>query len=228
MNHNYRLFLREYWRNFHDTGSIAPSSRWLAGALARHVTVHDAPRRLLEVGPGTGAVTWSIIRAMGPEDALDLVELNPAFAAHLRRSLGAFPADTADRVRIFEQNIEELAAEEPYQAIISGLPFNNFDPAVVELILARFCSLAAPGATISFFEYVGMRPAKSLVSGSAECARLTNIGTILGDFLGRFEFARELIWLNIPPAIVHHARPVPARSSSSGSDHPAAAPAPTT
>src|SRR5687767_3485932 len=85
-----RLFFREFRRHFEITGAITPSSRWLAGALARYVADGARPRRILEVGPGTGAVTRQIVAAMRSEDRLDLVELNDAFVELLR---GQFDGD---------------------------------------------------------------------------------------------------------------------------------------
>src|SRR5579863_5743103 len=85
MLRDHRLFLREYLRHFHHTGAIAPSGPWLGAALARHVSDGRGSRRVLEVGPGTGAVTRHILPRLGENDRLDLVELNPTFVAHLRR-----------------------------------------------------------------------------------------------------------------------------------------------
>ena len=80
-----RLFLQEFRRNFHSTGALAPSGQRLARTLAHYVNhrTDDRPKRILEVGPGTGAVTRQIIRRMHPADRLDLVEINEAFAAQV-------------------------------------------------------------------------------------------------------------------------------------------------
>ena len=53
---DYRAFLTQFLRNYQTTGSVLPSSRALASALCRHVGT-GAPQRILEAGPGTGAVT---------------------------------------------------------------------------------------------------------------------------------------------------------------------------
>src|SRR5262245_8969318 len=89
----YRVFFREFRRNFQTTGAIAPSGRRLAKALARFVSERrNGERRILEVGPGTGAVTRAIVAAMGPADRLDLVELNDTFVDVLRRRFETDPA----------------------------------------------------------------------------------------------------------------------------------------
>src|SRR5438046_695234 len=78
-------FLRAFRHNFHTTGAILPSSRFLARALASDLRGPRGPARVLEVGPGTGAVTREIVRLLGSEDRLDAVEINPQFVQHLRR-----------------------------------------------------------------------------------------------------------------------------------------------
>lgn len=208
MLRDHRLFLREYLRHFHHTGAIAPSSRWLGAALARHVSDGRRGRRVLEVGPGTGAVTRHIVTRLGEGDRLDLVELNPIFVEHLRRRFDHEPpfAAVANQVRVLHCPVEELGCEQPYDAIVSGLPLNNFSVGDVRRIWQAFAGLMAPGGTLSFFEYIGVRPARALVSGRAERDRLRGIGRALQEVLEGREFQRECIWPNLPPAWVHHLR----------------------
>lgn len=214
MLHDWRLFFQEYLRNFHHTGAVSPSSRFLASALARHVSGGNGkgdvrgPRRVLEVGPGTGAVTGRIVANLGPEDCFDLVEWNARFVDCLRRRFETEPAWKAvsDRVRVIHGPVQDLPRESAYQAIVSGLPLNNFAVADVEQILEAFRGLLAPGGTLSFFEYVAVRPARALISGRAERQRLQGIGKSLDAILSRHEFRRDCIWPNLPPAWVHHVR----------------------
>lgn len=209
---DHRLFFRQFRENFHTTGSIAPSSRWLAQALARFVAGNDsgngAPRRILEVGPGTGAVTGSIVSALGPHDSFDLVEMNDQFVEHLRARFEADPRwlSVAPRVRILHQPVQDLPVEAGYDAVISGLPLNNFSAALVEQLLASLVGLLAPGGTLSFFEYVAVRQAKLLVSRGSEQTRLREISDHLGQLLGPYEFRRDCVLRNLPPAWVHHVR----------------------
>ncbi|HVX09578.1 MAG TPA: methyltransferase domain-containing protein [Pirellulales bacterium] len=214
MLRDHRLFFREYLRHFHDTGAIAPSSRWLGAALARHVSAGNGPRRVLEVGPGTGAVTRQIVGRLGEQDRFDLVELNPSFVECLQRRFDQEPhfVRVAQRARVINSPVEELPCDQPYDAIVSGLPLNNFSVDDVRRILETFGRLLAPGGTLSFFEYVAVRPARALVSGRRERERLRGIGEALRETLDGREFARECIWPNLPPAWVHHVRFVPARA----------------
>jgi phosphatidylethanolamine/phosphatidyl-N-methylethanolamine N-methyltransferase len=203
------LFIREFVRNFHTTGAILPSGRYLAAALARFVDQQpNGGRRILEVGPGTGAVTGRIIRAMGPSDQLDLVELNESFVQQLERRFRNEPAFQAvsDRARVLHCPVEELPRNRGYDVIVSGLPLNNFSVATVERILAALANLLAPGGTLSFFEYIAVRPARAIISGQAERARLQGVGQALRGMLDGREIRRDAVWLNVPPAWVHHVR----------------------
>src|SRR5690606_269813 len=125
---------------FHTTGALLPSGRRLCEALASQVGRDHRPRRVLEVGPGTGAVTTEIIRRLGPNDRLDLVELNERFAELLRDRLASDPQwqPAANRVRVIEMPIEKLSASEKYECIVSGLPLNNFSCDFVARVLSHF------------------------------------------------------------------------------------------
>jgi phosphatidylethanolamine/phosphatidyl-N-methylethanolamine N-methyltransferase len=207
---NLGIFFREFITSYHTTGAIAPSGRFLASALTKYMESTPAPagRRILEVGPGTGAVTRHIINSMSPEDRLDLVELNDRFVARLNHRFQSEPdfQAVAHRSQVFHCPVEELPHENAYDLIISGLPLNNFSVAVVQRILKTFSNLLKSGGTLSFYEYIAIRNARSIFSGREDRQRLRGIGQTLGDLLGRHEVRRDWIWLNLPPAWVHHVR----------------------
>ena len=205
---NYRLFWQEFRRTFHSTGAVLPSGPHLCRALSRYVSGSGTPRRILEVGPGTGVVTDQIILQMGPQDSLDLVELNDRFVEALR---GRIDNDerwrgVADRVTVHHMPVEQLSAEQPYDAIVSCLPFNNFPAELVRAILGHLRGLIKDGGTLSFFEYLGVRKAKSLFCTREERQRLAGIGLALDEAIRDGRFRRECVVANVPPAWVHHLR----------------------
>ena len=203
---DYRLFWREFRQTFQSTGALLPSGGSLSRALASHVGFGNSPRRILEIGPGTGAVTDHIIARLGPRGQLDLVEINSRFASALRDRLqndNSWSA-VAQRVRVFEMPMEDLEADVPYDRIVSGLPLNNFSCEVVAEILSQFHRLAASNAMLSFFQYVAIRNAKSLLSSPAERKRLAGIEQLLKRELAHWEVDRQCILSNVPPAWVHH------------------------
>ena len=227
---DYRVFLREFRRTFETTGAVLPSGPALSAALAHfvregesHVAESAAAdsasisvsqrrchvgRRILEVGPGTGAVTGYIVRAMRPGDRLDLVERNEEFAARLTERLARDEVlqPYAGRISLHHAGVEELPEDRPYDVIVSGLPLNNFSVAFVEQVLGKLRRLLAPGGTLSFFEYVAVRRVKAALSRQAEKERLRGIGRLLDDFLDAHEIRRDRVLANVPPAWVHHVR----------------------
>ena len=220
---DYRVFWREFRQAYHSTGAVLPSGRALAAALCRYVREPgeaasaaggngaagpNQGRRILEVGPGTGAVTGRIIADMRPGDRLVLVERNEQFVARLRARLDNEPAfrSAADRVALLHASVEELAEDQPFDLIISGLPLNNFSVELVEQILAKLRRLLAPGGMLSFFEYVAVRRAKSFVSARGERERLRGVGRVMEEMLQSNEIHRDLVLANVPPAWVHHVR----------------------
>ena len=206
--HDYWLFFRQFRLRFHTTGAILPSNRALGKALAHFVGGGATPQRILEVGPGTGAVTRAIVDAMGPEDHLDLVEINDQFVHHLQRMVTDDPAfrPVAKRVAVVHRSITEYTSTTAYDLVISGLPLNNFEVAEVEAILAAFTRLTRVGGRLSFFEYMGIRTGRIYISGQRQKARLRGIDQALERLLADHEIRRDSIWLNVPPAWVHHVR----------------------
>ena len=202
----YRLFWREFRHTFQTTGAVLPSGRLLARALASRVGGDHRPQRILEVGPGTGAVTDAIIPRLGPEDRLDLVELNARFAGTLRDRLQQDPVwqPLAPRMRVLEMPVEQIEDGPRYDIIVSGLPLNNFPCESVAQILQHFHRLAANRAQLSFFEYVAVRKAKALCSRPKERRRLTGIEQLLQREISSWRVARQCVVANVPPAWVHH------------------------
>jgi phospholipid N-methyltransferase len=205
---DYRAFFREFRREYHTTGAVAPSGRWLARALSRYVRAAGSPKRILEVGPGTGAVTRQILPHVSAADRFDLVELNGRFVELLRARFESDPLyrAAAAQSRVIHASLEDLPRDQPYDLIVSGLPLNNFAAADVARLLEVMGQLLAQGGTLSFFEYIAIRAARGLVSGPAERARLRAIGETLRRVLSRHEIRRDWVWPNLPPAWVHHVR----------------------
>ncbi|MCS7306178.1 MAG: methyltransferase domain-containing protein [Thermoguttaceae bacterium] len=206
----YLVFWQEVWRAYHTTGAILPSSRALGRALARYVGRQKNAQWILEVGPGTGAVTRWILTRMRPEDRLDLVEINERFVAQLQqRFMAEAPFDRFQaQVRIFHTPVQQMPETQPYDLVISGLPLNNFQVSEVQAILQKMTALLRPGGVLSFFEYMGIRRLRGLVAGRADRQRLQGIERMFRELFQRAEIRRDWVWLNVPPAWVHHLQPV--------------------
>ncbi|MEX2141988.1 MAG: methyltransferase domain-containing protein [Pirellulales bacterium] len=205
----YRVFLEQFWQRYHTTGAVLPSGRRLSKGLCRYVAESNGrPRRILEVGPGTGPATAELVRLLGENDHLRIVELNDAFVNFLRHRFEHEPdfQRVSDRCEIVHDRLENLPQDTQYDLIISGLPLNNFPVELVESLLSCFERLLKPGGVVSFFEYIAIRRAKAAVSGRHDRSRLQAIAQLIDRFLAGREIRREAILLNVPPAWVHHVR----------------------
>jgi len=161
-------------------GAVMPSGRLLARTMAHYVDV-DAEGPVVELGPGTGAITSALIdRGVDPK-RLVLVEYNPGFCALLRDRYPQAKIVQGDAYTLRDTLWNVLSA--PATAIVSGLPLVT-KPMLTRLKLIRdaFAALA-PGAPFVQFTYAVVPPIpKSLPGVSTE--------------------ASERIWMNLPPARV--------------------------
>jgi phosphatidylethanolamine/phosphatidyl-N-methylethanolamine N-methyltransferase len=205
---DYGIFLKQFFEQFQTTGAVMPSGKPLAAALCRFVGSSSSPQRILEVGPGTGAVTTTLVERMRDEDHLCLIEINQTFVTHLKAAFKERPPlrAKAHRVDVIHGRLEDLKDDGRYDLIVSGLPLNNFSVDAVEQILDGFGRLLKPGGVLSFFEYIAVRSMKSWVSSKDERARLNAIAGLLHHTLDGREIQRDWVWPNVPPAWVHHVK----------------------
>jgi phosphatidylethanolamine/phosphatidyl-N-methylethanolamine N-methyltransferase len=202
-------FLREFVRHFHDTGAVAPSSRWLARALTAGLTERPEPQiEILEAGPGTGAVTTAIVRHLQPGDRLTLCEVNAAFVAHLEGRLRSDPrlSPWREQITVHHGPVENLEGQARFHHVVCGLPFNNFEPALVRRIFDAYWRLLRAGGTLSFFEYFAVRQLKAPLVGRRERARLRAVGEMLQSEVRARRERSVSVFLNIPPARAHVLR----------------------
>lgn len=215
----YATFFRQFRQRFETTGAIAPSSRFLASAMARPLKQRagDAPVRVLEIGPGTGAVTRTLVKHIREGDRFDLVELNEAFAEMLNARFDNEPAwkRVREQSQVHVVPIQEFAAEEPYDFVISGLPLNNFPTALVDEIFEAYFRLLKPGGVLSYFEYQFVRSIRTRIGKSDDRKRLTTIDSTMKSYTDRLRFRRDWIFVNLPPAWVQHLRAVDHSSADS-------------
>ncbi len=204
-------FFQQFRQRFKTTGAVAPSSRFLASAMAgpmKQVLAHpdQPPKRILEIGPGTGAVTRSIVKLIRPEDRFDLVELNETFADLLNKRFETHrhyrPVRGQSEVHVLP--LQEFTAEAPYDFIVSGLPLNNFSSEMVREIFACYFRLLAPGGTLSYFEYMYVRSIRKRVGPRKEKDRMRSLDEIIGPYLKQHRIRQSWVFVNLPPAWVQH------------------------
>jgi phosphatidylethanolamine/phosphatidyl-N-methylethanolamine N-methyltransferase len=211
-------FFREFRRHFRTTGAILPSSRFLARALVRPLRGPRPACRVLEVGPGTGSVTCEIARRMQPGDRLDAVEINGRFVELLERRLekDRVFGPWRDQIEVIHSAVQDLLGDAVYDFIVSGLPLNNFPVALVREIFATYNRLLKPGGILSYYEYTWVRQLKTPFVDRRERRRLFRVGRVMRGYIRNYQFRRERIFINVPPATVRHLRfkPAPAPAAT--------------
>ena len=201
-----REFFGQFRRHYFTTGSILPSSRALARALTGPLRQRKSAARILEVGPGTGAVTAEILRCLRPGDWLDIVEINENFVAVLERRFTAEPLwrRRCEQVRLIHAPLQEVAGSGVYDFMISGLPLNNFPLALVRDIFKSYQRLLKAEGILSYFEYLLIRPLKMQFVSKRERQRLHVLRRYLERRIRAGQFREDWVLFNVPPAVARH------------------------
>src|SRR4051812_18956527 len=141
-------FLRSWIEKPLHVGAVMPSGRVLARTMAQYVDIRsDGP--VIELGPGTGAITNALIARGVDQKRLVLVEYNPSFCALLRDRYPQATVVQGDAYALSDSLWDVLDA--PASAIVSGLPLVT-KPMLTRLKLIRDAFVAmAPGAPASRF-----------------------------------------------------------------------------
>ncbi len=173
-------FLRSWIEKPLHMGAVMPSGKVLARTMAQYVDI-DSTGPVVELGPGTGAITSALIEHGIDQKRLVLVEYNPSFCALLRDRYPQATVVQADAYALRDSLWDVLSV--PASAVVSGLPLVT-KPMLTRLKLIRDAFVAlAPGAPFVQFTYSVAPPIpKSLPGVSTE--------------------ASERIWMNLPPARV--------------------------
>jgi len=177
------VFLREWLANPQHTGSVTPSSPLLASAMARWLP-RDPESYVLELGPGTGAVTAALLKRGLREDRLVAIENNPNLARLLQKK---FPS--AHIIAGDAWEMDTLLAELPVPvtsvgAVISSLPLLNFPKAQADALAHKIRSVLEPRGRLVQYSYHIIKDR----SRGADDFRLV---------------ASKIVWWNFPPARVH-------------------------
>ena len=178
------LFLRQLISRPLQVSAIAPSSRFLARAMARDLGPQTG--RVVEFGPGTGRLTEGILNAGVMPENLTLFETNPEFVSHLRTR---FPGVTVHLAGA--QTAPELVAK-GVDAVISGLPLLSMPLALRQSIVAAAFEVLSPQGIYVQFTY-GPRPA-------LDPSQIKDLGLTWKQ--------TAYVALNLPPARVHTFRRV--------------------
>jgi phosphatidylethanolamine/phosphatidyl-N-methylethanolamine N-methyltransferase len=173
-------FLRSWMEKPLATGAVTPSGKPLARAMASYVDP-DLDGKVIELGPGTGAVTAALVEQGIDPERLVLVEFNPSFCRLLRARYPEATVVQGDAYAI--RRLAGTLIRRPAAAVVSSLPlFTKPMKFRLRLVNDAF-NMMHPGAPFIQFTYAVVPPIpKELEGATTECS--------------------ERIWLNLPPARV--------------------------
>lgn len=168
-------FLRRAAASPGHVGAIAPSGPALARAMADE-TDPETPGDILELGPGTGAITAALIGRGYAPGRITAVERDEEFAAVLRRRWPHLNVIHGNAVAL-----PALVGGRHFAHVVSGLPLLNFPEWARERLIREAAAHLLPGGTLIQFSYGIMAPAEPPDMTVAKAAT---------------------IWRNLPPARV--------------------------
>jgi phosphatidylserine decarboxylase len=201
-------FFKQYRENRKAISALSPTSPFAGRELASEMAQQTGPRRVLEVGAGTGSISAQIACLLGPDDELWLVEFNEQFVNYLKKRVAKDSAFNGIRenTHFFAGNILDFPLDQvnqPFDFIISSLPFNSFPPDFVQAVFDLYQELLSPEGSLSYIEYFGGRTLKKLFKPTPERSASN---AITEEAKERYEFRKKVVVGNLPPAWIHHLR----------------------
>jgi len=175
------LFFRALAFNPRSVGAITPSGTNLASLITSEISAASGP--VLELGPGTGVFTEALLERGVRESELTLIEYGSDF---MRLLQARFP-----KARVLWMDAAWMASynlfDQPFGAVVSGLPLLNFAPnKVMAIVTAAFGKLRDGGA---FYQF----------TYGTQCP----LSKAQLDVLGLQATCMGRVLLNIPPASVY-------------------------
>ena len=182
------LLFSRFLRNPRRVGALAPSGPELAREMVSGLPT-DESVTVVELGPGTGALTGAIVDRLHESARFLTVDIDPTFVAKIRERWPSVESVCASA----EQLEALLAARKIGQIdhVISGLPFASLPIAVTRRILDNIERTLRPAGSFTTFQYVhgyGMPPGRLFRKQMSE-----RIGGPVD---------RRLVMRNFPPAYV--------------------------
>lgn len=177
------IFFRHWLKDPLTTASVVPSGDDLAKAMAHQL--RDSDRYVLELGPGTGAITGRLLERIGEDGRLVAVELNEPFAKALSERFPKVEVLTGDARKLDELLPKDLQ-DRPVDAVVSSLGFLAMPESLCREIVAAVLERLAPDGRIVQFSYTPRSPIPKTVLKELgiQCKRVGSA------------------WRNLPPAFV--------------------------
>ena len=175
-------FFLAWLRNPRAISAVTPSGSRVSALMTQGIGPATGP--VMELGPGTGAFTYSLLERGVREDDLTLVEMSVDFARLLQRRFPKARVLCLDATRIGEVDLLDGA---PFGAVVSGLGFRVMRPQEIHLILGGAFKYLRPAGAFYQITYGPRCPVPDRILDHLELKEAR---------IGR------TIW-NLPPASVY-------------------------
>lgn len=143
-------------------GAVAPSSSFLAAQMVKALDLAEGCREegarpvCLELGPGTGAFTASLLRAASHDYRVILVEKDPAFFSVLKKKFPKTDVLNGD-VLCLQSLLKGLGVGQVCR-ILSGLPLRAMPEKTVMALCDQISDILEPGGVFTQFTYFSRAP----------------------------------------------------------------------
>lgn len=141
-------FFKEALKDIKQTGSVAPSSRFLAAKMTEHIDFNQT-LKIVELGAGQGVITRHILDEMNSYSSLMSFEINP----YLFSEIVKIEDERLKPMMKSAVRLSSCIAQNSVDFIISGLPLANMDKYSKEELLESCYSILKPGGFYIQFQY---------------------------------------------------------------------------
>lgn len=178
-------FFKVAVKNLKTSGTIAPSSRFLAKKMVKNIDFSSS-KVLVELGPGNGAITHHILKKISPEAQLICFEVNDEFYNHLKKI--NHPQLTVLKVSAEDVEIElQKLGHSKACHIISSLPLSIIPKEISHIILKNALNSLVKNGTFIQYQY--------------SLTYYKYLKTVFKDAI-----SLDFEVLNIPPAFVYRCK----------------------
>jgi phosphatidylethanolamine/phosphatidyl-N-methylethanolamine N-methyltransferase len=156
-------------------------------------TCLEKARAVVELGPGTGAITQSIVSSISRDASFLALEVDAAAVRRLRRR---FP----DR-NIYEASAETIGTylrrHRLHQAdvVVCSIPWAVTPEDLQRRIMGQVAAALAPDGVFTAYTYIG----------AARTPRGRHYGHLLRELFRTVEVSK-VVWRNVPPALIYRCR----------------------
>ena len=202
------VFFQQLGNGYNDIGALFPTGSPAARALCSEVRRTRGPKRILEVGCGTGPVTEAILESMSDEDTLTVCDLNESFINYVKKRFEEDPkfAARADQVTFYMGDITNHGEENEFDIIISSIPFTTLNSDILHKVIAHYKKVLKPGGSLTYIEYAYLRDIRDALQPVHKNDQYEMVSDQIRDMLETFEYRSEIIRSNFPPAFVRSLR----------------------